>query len=54
MKKIVIRDGEGVVVEKKSRFIGEVHSVSDEAEAQSIVAAVKKSIMMPGITVMPI
>ena len=42
MKKTVIRDGEGVVVEKKSRFIGEVHSVSDEAEAQAIVAAVKK------------
>ncbi len=42
MKKIVIRDGEGGVVEKKSRFIGEVHSVSDEAEAQSVVAAVKK------------
>ena len=42
MRRIIIKDGEGVVVEKKSRFIGEIHKVSSETEAQDIVAAVRK------------
>ena len=42
MRRIIIKDGEGVVVEKKSRFIGEIHKVSSETEAQEIVAAVRK------------
>ena len=42
MYRIITKDGEGVVVEKKSRFIGEVQSVSTEEEAQQLVASVKK------------
>ena len=42
MKKNVISAGFGEVVEKKSKFIGELHPVSSADEAKDLVAAAKK------------
>lgn len=42
MKKVTIQDGEGQIVEKKSRFIGELKKVSDPEDALSKVEAVRK------------
>lgn len=42
MEKIIIEGGMGEIVEKKSRFIANVFSVSDEEEAQRIIAGMKK------------
>ncbi|MBR4769042.1 MAG: YigZ family protein, partial [Lachnospiraceae bacterium] len=38
----VSRDGNGIYEEKKSRFLGEVHSVRSEAEAESFLSAARK------------
>ena len=42
MKKVTIQDGEGQIVEKKSRFIGEIKRVSGPEEALKFVEAAKK------------
>ena len=42
MKKVTIKDGEGQITEKKSRFIGEIKKVSGPEEAMAFVEAAKK------------
>lgn len=42
MRKTVIKSGFGEVVEKKSRFLGELHHISSADEAKELVAAAKK------------
>lgn len=42
MRKTVIKSGFGEVVEKKSRFLGELHHISSAVEAKELVAAAKK------------
>lgn len=42
MRKEVLKDGYGEVIEKKSRFIGELHHISDADEAKSLIAAARK------------
>lgn len=42
MKKVTIKDGEGQITEKKSRFIGEIRKVSGPEEAIAYVEAAKK------------
>ena len=42
MRKTVIKSGFGEVVEKKSRFLGELHHISSAGEAKELVAAAKK------------
>ena len=42
MRKTVIKSGFGEVVEKKSKFLGELHHISTADEAKDLVAAAKK------------
>ena len=42
MKKVTIQDGEGQIVEKKSRFIGEIKRATSPEEALELVEAVRK------------
>ncbi|MCR4955757.1 MAG: YigZ family protein [Lachnospiraceae bacterium] len=42
LKKTIYEGGSGEVVEKKSRFIGDIFPVTNEAEAVNHIAAVKK------------
>lgn len=42
MKKIVLKNGKGEIVEKKSRFISELISVSSPEEAMRVVEGIKK------------
>ena len=42
MLKTVIKSGFGEVVEKKSKFLGELHHISSAEEAKDLVAAAKK------------
>ena len=40
--KTIIEDGTGEYVEKKSRFIGYIHHVDNEEEAEAFITAIKK------------
>ncbi len=42
MKKIVLKNGKGEIIEKKSRFISELISVSSPEEAMKVVEGIKK------------
>lgn len=44
--------GEGVIIEKKSRFIATVEPVETVEEAEAFIEKIKKSIGMHDITVM--
>lgn len=42
MRKEVLKEGYGEIVEKKSRFLGELYHISDADEAKTLIAAAKK------------
>ena len=42
MKKVTVEDGEGQIIEKKSRFIGEIRKASTPEEALALVESVRK------------
>ena len=42
MERIIIKDGTGEIVEKKSRFIANVKAVKSEEEAIAFINEVKK------------
>lgn len=45
--KMIYQGGSAEVIEKKSRFIGEIYPIGSEEEAQNIVNQIRKNIMMP-------
>lgn len=50
---ILYKEGQGEVVEKKSRFIANIFPVNTEEEALERIGQIKKNIMMPGTIVLP-
>ena len=52
--KILLKGGEGEIVEKKSRFIALTQPVKTEEEALAFIETVKKNIGMPDTTATPI
>lgn len=50
---ILYKEGQGEVVEKKSRFIANIFPVNTEEEALSGSDRSRKNIMMPGTIVLP-
>lgn len=51
--KIIYKEGEGKIEEKKSRFIAHVYPVQSEEQAVSYINEVKRNTGMQGIIVMP-
>lgn len=52
--KILYEGGQGEIIEKKSRFIANIFPVTTEEEALEKITAMRKNIMMPDITALPI